>query len=81
MSTSSTATVESRPWFTPQATADHYGVSLRFIYKAIGEGRLRAYHVGRSVRIKREDVEEFAQLIESGASAVSTAIASVPRSK
>lgn len=44
---------------TPYEVADHFGVSRQCIYKACREGRLPCIRVGKSIRIRAEDVATF----------------------
>jgi len=44
---------------TAQNAADRLQVSVRTIHRAIATGKLRAIHIGRSVRISEEALQAF----------------------
>jgi len=46
-------------WFSVDEAAALLGVSLRELHRMIDSGRLRAYKIGRVVRIRRQDIEGF----------------------
>ena len=46
-------------WLNTQEAAAHLGVTVRTLYRAIDEGRLTAYRMGRVIRIQRPDLEQF----------------------
>ena len=46
-----------RIWLTIDEAAALLGVSLSELHRMIDAGRLRAYKIGRVVRIRRQDLE------------------------
>lgn len=58
-------TAPGRDVFTREEVADRWGVNVRTITREIERGRLRAFRVGRCVRIPVSAVEEY----ERGANA------------
>lgn len=48
-----------QPYFTAREVAARMQVSERSVRRWIAEGRLRAHHFGRSVRVAWKDVQEF----------------------
>jgi excisionase family DNA binding protein len=44
-------------WFSTEEAAAVLGITLRELYRMIDSGRLRAYKIGRVVRIRRQDLE------------------------
>ncbi len=45
--------------FTKQHAAKHLNISTRTIDRLIFSGQLKAYKIGRSVRISQEQLDEF----------------------
>jgi excisionase family DNA binding protein len=45
-----------RIWLTVDEAADVLGVPLAELHRLIDSGRLRAYKIGRVVRIRRQDL-------------------------
>lgn len=45
--------------YTAEELAERWRVTLPTVYKLINEGKLKAFRIMRSVRVKEEDVEEF----------------------
>jgi excisionase family DNA binding protein len=41
--------------------SSYIGVTLRTLYKLIDEGDVTAYKIGRVIRIKREDLDNYLQ--------------------
>lgn len=54
-------TVESRgvEILTPQEAADFLRVSLQSVYNRVSRGQLRCLHMGRLVRFRRSELEDF----------------------
>lgn len=46
-------------WLTSQEAAAWLGVTVRTLYRAIDEGKLTAYRMGRVIRIQRPDLEAY----------------------
>lgn len=46
-------------WMTSQEAAAFLGVTVRTLYRAIDEGKLTAYRMGRVIRVQRPDLEAF----------------------
>jgi len=44
-------------WFSTEEAAAVLGITLRELYRMIDSGRLRAYKIGRVIRIRRQDLE------------------------
>ncbi|WP_211348184.1 helix-turn-helix domain-containing protein [Saccharothrix texasensis] len=45
--------------FTVQEAADYMNTTVRFVRRLIAERRIAFHHLGRHVRLKRADVDEF----------------------
>lgn len=45
--------------YTAEELAERWRVSPLTIYKLVNEGRLKAFRIQRSIRIKESDIEEF----------------------
>lgn len=54
-----TSGVERRG-YTVGEVAEMIGVSSRTIYKLVANGELRSFRIGRSVRVRAEDVDRLA---------------------
>ncbi len=48
-------------WFTPQEAAAYLRISIPTLYRLTAAGFLACYHVGRSRRYKREDLDALPQ--------------------
>ena len=46
-------------WMSSKEAASYLGVSLQTLYKFIDDGLLAAFHMGRVIRLRYEDVLEF----------------------
>lgn len=46
-------------WFDYRGAQQYSGMSRGFLWQRISAGELRAYKVGRKVRIRRSDLDEF----------------------
>lgn len=46
-------------WLSTKAAAERLGITQRTIYRLINEGRLPAYHLGRVIRLKTNEVDAF----------------------
>lgn len=55
----------AQKWVNRRQVANEYGLSLRTIDRMIESGKLRAYRVGGTVRIKTADAEALARPIAS----------------
>ena len=49
-------------FLSPQELADYFGVSLKTIYRRIESREIPFYKIGRSIRLKKEDIERYASL-------------------
>ena len=56
-------------WMSTRETSARLGVTLRTLYRFIDEGQIPAYKLGRVIRLKESDVEQFIEgsRIEPGA--------------
>ncbi len=52
---------KEQQWLKPAEVAKQLGVSERTVHRLIEYGKLRAYKIGRSVKFRPEDVEEYLQ--------------------
>ena len=48
-------------WMNTQEAAAHLGITVRTLYRAIDEGKLTAYRMGRVIRIQKPDLEAYLQ--------------------
>lgn len=48
-------------WMNTQEAAAHLGITVRTLYRAIDEGKLTAYRMGRVIRIQKPDLETYLQ--------------------
>ena len=55
-STSSNLKVQ---WMSSNEAAEHLGVTTATLYRFIDEGRLPAYRMGRVIRLKESELEDF----------------------
>lgn len=46
-------------WMSTRETSARLGITLRTLYRFIDEGQLPAYKLGRVIRLKEADVEDF----------------------
>ncbi len=46
-------------WMGVPEAAEYLGVVVRTVYRLIDTGEIRAYKVGRVIRMKRDDVDAF----------------------
>ena len=46
-------------WMNTQEAAAHLGITVRTLYRAIDEGKLVAYRMGRVIRIQKPDLDSF----------------------
>ena len=46
-------------WMSTKEAADRLGVTLRTVYRFIDEGQLPGYKVGRVIRLKQHEVDQF----------------------
>lgn len=55
-------------WLSTKAAATKLGITLRSLYKAIDEGKIQAFHMGRVIRLRNPDVDAFieASKVEAG---------------
>jgi len=51
--------VVSGAWFSPREASDRLGITLRALYRIIGDGKLACYPFGKVFRLRAEDVERF----------------------
>jgi excisionase family DNA binding protein len=59
--TKSTATI-AKEHYSVAESAEYLSTSVRFVRRLIAERRITFYKVGRHVRLKRVDLEEFVSL-------------------
>lgn len=52
---------EGQVWFTPQEAAAYLRISIPTLYRLTAAGRLACYHVGRSRRYTRADLDAVPQ--------------------
>lgn len=45
--------------YTPETLGDHWGVSAATVRNLVREGSLRAFRVGRQIRIRPDDVNAY----------------------
>ena len=46
-------------WLNTETAAKRLGITTRTLYRFINEGGLPAYRMGRVIRVKQTDVDEF----------------------
>lgn len=46
-------------WMNTQEAASYLGITVRTLYRAIDEGKLVAYRMGRVIRIQKPDLESY----------------------
>ena len=46
-------------WLGTQEAAERIGVTLRTLYRFVDEGQIPAYKMGRVIRLKESDVDDF----------------------
>ena len=46
-------------WLGTTAAAKRLGITTRTLYRFINEGHVTAYRLGRVIRVKAEDVDQF----------------------
>ncbi len=46
-------------WMSTRETSERLGVTLRTLYRFIDEGQIPAFKLGRVIRLKESDVEQF----------------------
>jgi len=46
-------------WISSVRAAERLGVSIRDLYRLIDRGDLRAYRIGREIRLLAHEVEDF----------------------
>lgn len=46
-------------WLNTETAAKRLGITTRTLYRFINEGGLPAYRMGRVIRVKQDDVDEF----------------------
>ena len=46
-------------WQGTKRAASYLGVTPRSLYRLIDQGEISAYHVGRVIRVKQEDLDAF----------------------
>ena len=56
-------------WISAKEAANRCGISLATLYQAINDGRVPAYQISRSIKLKEQDVAAFIERsrIEPGA--------------
>ena len=55
------AHTQEQVWFTPQEAAAYLRISIPTLYRLTAAGGLACYHIGRSRRYKREDLDAAPQ--------------------
>jgi excisionase family DNA binding protein len=48
-------------WLSSKDAAERLGVSLRTLYRLIDEGQLVGYQIGRNIRLRHEDLDDYVQ--------------------
>ncbi|MCL5973289.1 MAG: helix-turn-helix domain-containing protein [Actinobacteria bacterium] len=48
-------------WLSSKEAADRLGVSLRTLYRLIDEGQLVGYQIGRNIRLRHADLDDFVE--------------------
>jgi excisionase family DNA binding protein len=48
-------------WLSSKEAADRLGVSLRTLYRLIDEGQLVGYQIGRNIRLKHGDLDDYVE--------------------
>lgn len=48
-------------WLSSKEAAERLGVSLRTLYRLIDEGQLVGYQIGRNIRLRHEDIDDYVQ--------------------
>jgi excisionase family DNA binding protein len=51
---------------TSKQVCEALGISRVTLYKYVGEGRLRAYHIGNAWKFKPSDLEKFLTSVQVG---------------
>lgn len=46
-------------WLNTQEAAAHLGITVRTLYRAIDEGKLTAYRMGRVIRVQKPDLQAY----------------------
>ena len=49
----------NKDWLSSSEAASRIGVTQRTLYRFIDEGRLPGYRIGRVIRLRQLDVQEF----------------------
>jgi excisionase family DNA binding protein len=59
---------EQITWIGTKDAAAQLGITIRSLYRAVDEGRLPAYKLGRVIRLKQNEIDAFieASRIEAG---------------
>lgn len=50
---------EQTAWMSTAEASRRLGIGLRTLYRLIDEGQLLAYKIGRVIRLRQHEVEEF----------------------
>ncbi|MEC7810515.1 MAG: helix-turn-helix domain-containing protein [Actinomycetota bacterium] len=59
MDTDSSVSKSQVQWMSSNEAAQRLGVTTATLYRFIDEGRLPAYRMGRVIRLKESEVEDF----------------------
>ena len=49
----------NKEWLSSNEAASQIGITQRTLYRFIDEGRLPGYRIGRVIRLRQLDVQEF----------------------
>ena len=66
MDTDSSVSKSQVQWMSSNEAAQRLGVTTATLYRFIDEGRLPAYRMGRVIRLKESEVEDFETILEKG---------------
>lgn len=58
--------MDKQEWFTPKEAAEYLRISVPQIYRLTQKGELQAYHVGRSRRYRRHELDALMQPAADG---------------
>ncbi|MGC9154911.1 MAG: helix-turn-helix domain-containing protein [Ferrimicrobium sp.] len=48
-------------WLSSKEAAERLGVSLRTLYRLIDEGQLTGYQIGRNIRLRHGDLDDYVE--------------------
>ena len=56
-----TAVADGDRWLGTKEASERLGITLRTLYRILDEGQIPAYKLGRVIRVKEADVEDFVE--------------------